>query len=99
MTTLSEATNKAVTQGYVENFKFAPKGLTVDDHSKYYQPEEVKIENFFRFEGYSDPQDSAILYLIKTADGKKGTLVDAYGAYADAKLSTFLHAVEEIHKK
>ena len=99
MTTLSEETNKAVKKGYVENFSFASTGLTIGDHKKSYTPEEVKIANFYRFEGYSDPQDNAILYLIETSDGKKGTLVDAYGVDADAKLSTFLHAVEDIQKK
>jgi hypothetical protein len=46
----------------------------------------------------SDPEDSSILYLIEASDGKKGTLIDAYGTYADAKLSDFIREVEDIQK-
>ena len=42
----------------------------------------------------------AVLYLIETHnDGPKGTLVDAYGTYADSKIGDFIAAVEEIQKK
>jgi hypothetical protein len=99
MQTLSEATNKAVEKGFTKSFKVVGKGLTTDNEEKFYSPEEVKISNFFRFEGYSDPMDNAILYLIETNDNVKGTLIDAYGAYADAKLSKFVHDVEDIQKK
>lgn len=99
MKTLSEATNKAVEKGFTETFKVVGKGLTTDTETKFYSPEEVKISNFYRFEGYSDPMDNAILYLIETNDNTKGTLIDAYGAYADARLSKFIKEVEDIQKK
>jgi hypothetical protein len=99
MQTLSEATNKAVAKGFTENFKIVGKGLTTETEQKFYAPEDVKIANFYRFEGYSDPMDNAILYLIETSDNVKGMLIDAYGAYADAKLSKFVRDVEDIQKK
>jgi hypothetical protein len=101
MSTLSERVNKAVIDGYTESFKVEGKGLTGSSTSdqKFYDPSQVKIENFYRFEGYSDPNDNAILYLIETADGRKGTLIDAYGAYSDNKLSEFIKEVEAIQKK
>ncbi len=101
MSTLSARTNQAVIDGYTESFKVEGKGLTGSSTSdqKFYGPSEVKIENFYRFEGYSDPNDNAILYLLETHDGRKGTLIDAYGAYSDIKLSEFVKAVEEIQKK
>jgi hypothetical protein len=99
MQTLSEATNKAVERGFKESFKIVGKGLTTEAEEKFYSPEDVRIDNFYRFEGYSDPMDNAILYLIETNDGMKGTLIDAYGAYADAKLSKYIKEVEDIQKK
>jgi hypothetical protein len=99
MLTLSEGTNIALKKGFTENFKVVGKGLTTNAEEKFYSPEDVKIDNFFRFEGYSDPMDNAILYLIETNDHVKGMLIDAYGAYADAKLSKFIHDVEDIQKK
>jgi len=99
MQTLSEATNKAVERGFTETFKVVGKGLTTEAGEKFFSPEDIRIDNFYRFEGYSDPMDNAILYLIETNDGMKGTLIDAYGAYADAKLSKFIHDVEDIQKR
>lgn len=101
MKTLSHCVNKAVADGYTENYKVVGKGLTNDNdkENRFYSPTDIKIANFYRFEGYSDPQDNSILYLIETSDGKKGTLIDAYGAYADAKLSDFIREVEDIQKQ
>jgi hypothetical protein len=99
MTTLSESVNHAVKKGFNEHFKFSSIGLTTEPEGKYYSPKDVRIVNFYRFEGYSDPQDNAILYLLETSDHKKGVLIDAYGTYADDKLSNFIREVEEIHKK
>src|ERR1044071_1763063 len=99
MMTLSEGTNIALKKGFTESFKIVGKGLTSEAETKLYSPEDVRVDNDCRFEGYSDPMDNAILYLIETNDGLKGTLIDSYGAYADAKLSKFIREVEDIQKK
>ena len=39
-----------------------------------------------------DP-DNAALYRVETATGLRGTIVDAYGTYADEHLADFLRAV------
>jgi hypothetical protein len=98
MATLAEALNHATKDGFTEDFKFENGALT-SGRDNHYSPDDVKISNFYRFEGYSDPDENSILYLIETKDGKKGTLIDAYGAYSDAKLAGFIRAVEEISKK
>ncbi len=99
MSTLSDCITKAVKEGYAENFKISSKGLTTEIEDIFYQPEQVAISNFYRFEGYSDPQDNAILYVIQTEDGKKGLIIDAYGAYSNEKISQFIRQVEDIQKK
>lgn len=98
MPTLTEKINKALQQGFTENFKVTSEGLTDEMGGKYYSPADVHIPNFHRFEGYSDPEDNAILYWIETFDGRKGILVDAYGAYADLKVNKFIRDVEDIQK-
>ena len=45
-------------------------------------PEEFHVDESYRFEGDSNPDDSAVLYAISSSTGVKGTLVDAYGTYA-----------------
>jgi len=100
MQTLSECINKLVIDGYDVDFKIDEKGkLYSPRKEKSYGPEKVHIVNFFRFEGASDPDESAILYAIETDGGEKGTLTDAYGPYADAKVTKFIQMVEDISKK
>jgi hypothetical protein len=99
MKTLASVLNKIVKDGYQENFKVTDKGLQSLETEKIYKPEEVHIVNFFRFEGASDPSESAILYVIETTDGAKGSLTDAYGMYADPEIDTFFKDVENISKK
>ena len=99
MKTLTLCLNKLLLEGYTEDFKASDKGLISVQQEKTYTPEQIHVVNFYRFEGASDPADNSILYAIETADGVKGTLVDAYGPYADLKVNTFIKAVEDISKK
>lgn len=100
MNSLAMVMGKAVKNGYTEQFKVGSRGFhTAEDGSKAYAPEEISVINFYRFEGESDPGDNSILYVVETSDGKKGTLVDAYGPYADPKVSAFMQQVEDIKKK
>jgi len=98
MSTLSEVMNIAGTRGYTAELSITNKGLCVAGKDQYFKPEEIHIDNFYRFEGASNPEDTSILYLIETSDGTKGTLVDAYGAYADSRITEFIKAVEVIQK-
>lgn len=99
MKSLSSCINKLVFDGFSEDFKATDRGLTSVSDGKHYFPEEISIVNFFRFEGYSDPEDNSILYAIETYDGRKGTLVDAYGAYANPDVTNIIKQVESIQKK
>ena len=99
MNTLTTCVNKVVTDGYRECFKVTGKGLYSTSKSRYYRPEQVQVINFYRFEGQSDPADNAIMYVIETSDGLKGTLIDAYGTYADGGVNKFMAEVEDIRKK
>lgn len=99
MNTLTERVNKAIKNGYTDNFKVTNNGLFSEKTEKVYLPPQVTIKDFYRFEGESDPADNAIMYVIETHDGLKGILIDAYGTYADAKINKFIADVEAINKK
>lgn len=99
MKTMVSCTNMLDKMGFTAQFKASPSGLQSLESKKVYSPEEVTIVNFYRFEGDSDPEDNSILYAIETANGEKGTLVDAYGMYNDVKVTNFIKKVEEIGKK
>lgn len=100
MTTMTGCMNKLQADGYTENFVAKERGLEAPSTKALYTSDKVKIDNFYRFEGESDPADSAIVYAITTNDGLKGMLVDSYGgAYANPHVSKFITEVEEITKK
>src|SRR5438128_6065308 len=79
MTEMQKCLDKAMAKGFVKSFRATEKGLKCIDSERLYQPADVTVPNFFRFEGISDPADMSILYEIETNDGCKGTLIDAYG--------------------
>ncbi len=97
--TLASSINSLVRQGFTEDYKVNEKGLKSIQTEKIYAPDNVKVLNFYRFEGSSDPADNSILYAIETSDGKRGTLVDAFGPYGDSKVAAFMKEVDDISKK
>ena len=99
MKSLATCLNRMIADGYKEDFKVTENGLRWLQKDKEYTPDQVHIVNFFRFEGNSDPDDNAILYVIETDDGARGTLVDGYGIYSDPEVGKFIKKVENISKK
>lgn len=97
--TLQACLAKMIANGYTEDFKAEDEGLRALRTDKVYQPQEVSIVNFFRFEGSSNPDDMSIMYVLETNDGIKGTLIDAYGTYASPEVNQFIVEVERINKK
>ena len=81
---LSDATNDLKFRGYKEDFNL--KGSCIECASRNLQlhPEDFTIDEFYRFEGMSNPSDNSIVYAISSNAGIKGVLVDAYGVYADS---------------
>ena len=99
MTTMVSIVNKLTQEGFDTQFKATPGGLTSMKSEKIFRPADVEIKHFYRFEGESDPADNSIMYVIETADGVKGTLIDAYGPYSDDSVNKFMNEVEDINKK
>lgn len=99
MTDLEKCVKKLEEKGFTEQFRVEKKILqSLTDKKKKFKPKDVKAVNFYRFEGASNPDDMSILYAIETADGTKGTLIDAYGVYSDEETGAFMQEVD-INKK
>lgn len=99
MNTMTDCINRLTIAGYTENFRVTKSGLKSLSDEKIYEPSDIAITNFYRFEGHSDPSDNSIVYVIETNDGKKGMLIDAFGTDADAKINDFILQIESIEKK
>jgi hypothetical protein len=97
--TLVDCEKKMREDGYKESFSVQDGCLIALSTCKSYSADEIRIVNFYRFEGQTDPSDSAIMYVIETKDGTKGTLVDGYGPSADSETGSLILKVESIQKK
>lgn len=91
---LLEAVNGLKSRGYTYDFNYDNACLFCDKISERFKASDLKITEYYRFEGMSDPEDSSVIYAIKSKDGHKGILIDAYGAYADEHKSAFISDIE-----
>jgi len=98
MTEMEKCLNKLEAEGFTDQYKVEKGKLNDLTNNKKYKPTDVRAVNFYRFEGISNPDDMSILYAIETSDGRKGTLVDAYGFYSDDETGEFMNQIE-INKK
>ncbi|HAD97521.1 MAG TPA: phosphoribosylpyrophosphate synthetase [Cryomorphaceae bacterium] len=83
--TLSQGIDELTKRGYTLDFNLLSDSIECKSEDLRYKPAEFHIDEFHRFEGMTNPDDMSILYAISTNDGRKGTMVDAYGAYSDPR--------------
>ena len=80
---LVDATNDLLKRGYSANLSLG--GDTIDDkeHDIHMGADDFGIDEFYRFEGQSNPSDMSIIYAISSDKYHlKGVLINAYGTYA-----------------
>lgn len=89
--TLSETLNRLKAEGYTEDFNLSVDCVSCRSGELKIFPAEFQIDQFFRFEGQSDPADAAILYAISSEKYKvKGVLVNGYGVYSESLTNEML---------
>ena len=91
---LLEAVNGLRSRGYNYDFNFENTCLYCDKVSGKFEASDLKITEYYRFEGMSDPEDNSVIYAIVSNTGHKGIIIDAYGAYSDEHKSAFLANIE-----
>lgn len=92
---LVEAHQDLLRKGYDRNYNVLSAVEMEDDKGHKYSANQLSIDEFYRFEGESDPGDNSIIYAVKANDGTKGTLVDTYGAQGSMNVAQFVMKVEE----
>lgn len=96
MTTVSEVINRLKKEGYTEDFNLRENCLECQGNMLQVFPEEFVVDKNYRFEGQSDPADSAIVYAISSDKyNLKGTLVNGYGLYSDNMVDAMVQALKE----
>jgi hypothetical protein len=90
--TLSEALADLRQRGYIEDLNLKPFCVECKSRELYLHPADFTVDEFYRFEGASNPDDNSIVFAISSQDGRlKGTLVDAYGTYAEYLTEEMIH--------
>lgn len=82
--TLSEAIEDLKKRGYENDFNLHPEWIECPPLNLRLRATDFHVDEVHRFEGMNNPSDSSILFAIRSPEGVKGLLVDAYGAYAEA---------------
>lgn len=82
--TLSEAVEALEKRGYTYDFNLEANGITHSGGRHAVSPDAFEVQEVYRFEGMTSTDDEAVVYAIETKNGLKGTLIDAYGTYADS---------------
>lgn len=92
--TMAEAVQGLKDRGFTSNLEYRNGALHAVGTDKTYSHSDVTIVEHHRFEGASDPDDLSVIYAVECTDGTRGTLVDAFGVYANPQLADFLKRVE-----
>src|SRR5215831_796479 len=96
--TLERVVDELSRRGYTEHFKAVEGGLQALGTGQRFEPKDLVIRGYYRFEGISDPDDMAIAYAIESRSGVRGILIDAFGVYADPTTAAALKNVPILGK-
>ena len=80
---LADALDDLRKRGYEADFATQTVCLYCGDLDLRLDPEDFNVDEVYRFEGNSNPDDSAVLYAISSFSGMKGILIDGYGVYSE----------------
>lgn len=90
VSTLAEAIEFVERLGYAHEFVPREDGLKDLVTGKVYRAEQLVIRDVYRFEGFTDPDDLSVLFVIEAEDGVRGWVSDAFGPYASPVLAVHL---------
>jgi hypothetical protein len=96
--TLTEAINGLRSKGYTLDFNLKPECVECKSLDIHIHPDDFMIDEFYRFEGASNPDDNSIVFAVSSKTGLKGVLVDAYGMYSDSLTDEMVQKLQMRHQ-
>lgn len=97
MTTLTSVMETLRLRGIYKEFRMNEEcEMKYDGSEKNYKPDDLTIVKTYRFEGPSNPDDNAVLYVIEDKEKNIGYILDSYGAdsnYPGQEFDTFLRDI------
>lgn len=95
MNTVSEILARLKDEGYSVDFNLKNNCLVCHGNSLEIHPEDFMVDKHYRFEGYSNPADEAIVYAISSGKHRlKGVLVNGYGPSSDPLTDQMIAALK-----
>lgn len=97
MLTVSQVINNLRERGIENELRMSDECVFFVENTDfvYKSPKELEIKKIFRFEGDSNPDDNAIIYIINDMRGRKFFLLDSYGAKNNME-NEFIKFLKEI---
>ncbi len=95
MSTITEVIEYLRRDNKVYDFEYYDDRFICEETGENFQPEELTIKKTYRFEGDSSADDMSILYFMEAMSGTKGVFADAFGMYADEKISDFISKIPD----
>ncbi|HEX9627112.1 MAG TPA: hypothetical protein VGA00_09260 [Acidiferrobacterales bacterium] len=92
--TMQEAITQLRKRGFATEFELINHQLRVPGTGRSYRPDELRIVEYHRFEGESDPDDMAVVYALESRDGTRGIITDAFGPYADPAIGEVIDGAQ-----
>lgn len=81
---LVEALADLKSKGFTTDFNLLFDNIQCSKTGSSFSPSQFEILEHHRFEANTNPDDSSVLYVIASLDGKmKGVLISAYGVYGE----------------
>jgi hypothetical protein len=87
---LTSCRNKMVQEGFAEDFTVAGKGLVAVPSGRFYTTDALEVINCMHFKARGKRNATAVLFVLQTSDGLKGTLVDT-GEKEGGPVAQLLH--------
>ena len=80
MRTLADTMKELQERGYTESFRAQNARLVATRAGQAFSPDQVKVDEIYRFEGDADPSDMSILFALSVPEaGIRGTWSSAFG--------------------
>jgi hypothetical protein len=92
---LAETIDSLRKKGYVEDFNLKENCLECRDGKFKIFAEDFEVDQTFRFDVMSDPDDQSVLYAIHSEkSGLKGILVNGFGIYSEPMTNEIISALQ-----
>lgn len=95
--TISEAIRDLKKRGFRIDFNLGIDGIHTHKTPVSLVGEKFKIVEVYRFEGDTNPDDEAVIYVIASPEGYKGYLLNGYGVSSDSAAEELIKELPIVH--